>query len=146
MTLKILLADDQKEMRNNLLKLIEKEPDMKVVAESESGEETLKLTREIMPDVVIMDVVMPDMNGVEVTRQIKGAFPTVKILAVSMYSDKRFVDGMFDAGASGYLIKDDAFHEIAVAIRHVMANKRFVSDQLVHKYRKEENRVIKSLY
>jgi two-component system response regulator NreC len=103
---KILLADDHKIVREGLRALLEKQPGMEVIAEAENGRETVRLALETRPDVVIMDLSMPDLNGIEATRQIAAALSGSKVLALSMHSDRRFVRGALQAGASGFLLKD----------------------------------------
>lgn len=127
MGIRILLADDHKIVRQGLRTLLEKEPDMEVVAEAEDGRASLRLVKELIPQVVIMDVGMPDLNGIEATRQVVAEFPQIKVVALSMHSDRRFVVNMLKAGASAYLLKDSAFEELASAIRVVMANKTYLS-------------------
>jgi len=127
MTIRILIADDHQIVRQGLRTLLEKEPDMAVVAEADDGRATVRLVRDISPEVVIMDVAMPDLNGIEATRQIVAEFPKIKIIALSMYADQRFVLNMLKAGASGYLLKDCAFEELIRAIRVVMAQKTYLS-------------------
>lgn len=127
MAIRILLADDHKIIRDGLRNLVEKEPDMEVAGEAENGRRTVGLARKLGPDVVIMDVTMPDLNGIEATRQIRGECPNVKVIALSMHSDKRFVLGMLEAGASGYLLKDCAFEELSRAIRSVAGNQTYLS-------------------
>lgn len=127
MAIRILIADDHQILRQGLRTLLEKEPDMEVVAEAEDGRKTVALVREVIPHVVIMDVNMPDMNGIEASRQILSELPEVKIIALSMHADRRFVINMLKAGAQGYLLKDCAFEELAQAIRLVMANKTYLS-------------------
>lgn len=127
MTIRILIADDHQIVRQGLRILLEKEPDMRVVAEADDGRATVRLVREISPEVVIMDVAMPDLNGIEATRQIVAEFPKIKVIALSMYADQRFVLNMLKAGASGYLLKDCAFEELTRAIRLVMAHKTYLS-------------------
>jgi DNA-binding NarL/FixJ family response regulator len=127
MTIKILLADDHKIVRDGLRTLVEKEPDMEVVGEAENGRKAVKLTRELSPDLVIMDVTMSDLNGIEAARQIHKETPDVKVIALSMHSDRRFVAGMLEAGASGYLLKDCAFEELTRAIKNVISNKIYLS-------------------
>jgi two-component system response regulator NreC len=126
-TIRILLADDHKILRNGLRSLIENEPWMEVVGEAADGREALRLARKLAPDVIVMDVSMPGLNGVEAARQIASEVPKVKIIALSMYSDRRFVIGMLKTGASGYLLKDCAFEELNRAIRTVMANQTYLS-------------------
>jgi len=127
MNIKILLAEDHKITRQGLRSLLEKQPDMKVVAEAEDGRTAVSLVRELLPDVVIMDVTMPELNGVEATRQIIGEHENVKIIALSMHSDTLFVSEMLKSGASGYLLKDCAFEELARAIRTVIAGETYLS-------------------
>ena len=127
MAIRILLADDHKIVRQGLRTLLEQEPDMEVVAEAEDGRIAVRLARELAPQVVIMDVGMPDLNGIEATRQVLADTPGLKVIALSMHSDRRFVVNMLKAGASGYLLKDSAFEELAAAIRVVMLNKTYLS-------------------
>ena len=127
MSTKILLADDHKITRQGLRSLLEKQPDMKVVAEAEDGREAVRLARQLHPDVVIMDVSMPDLNGMAATRQILGKSKKVKIIALSMHSDTLFISEMLKSGASGYLLKDCAFEELRDAIRTVIAGNIYLS-------------------
>jgi two-component system, NarL family, response regulator NreC len=126
MKIKVLLADDHKIFRDGLRTLIEREG-MEVVGEAENGRKTLKLAEKLLPNMIIMDVSMPDMNGIEATRKIRVAMPDVKVIALSMHSDRRFVLGMLEAGASGYLLKDCAFGELASAINQVMKGNTYLS-------------------
>ena len=127
MGIRIIIADDHQILRQGLRTLLEKEPDMEVVAEAEDGRKTVTLVRELIPHVVIMDVNMPDLNGIEASRQILAEYPEMKVIALSMHADRRFVINMLKAGAHGYLLKDCAFEELAQAIRLVMANKTYLS-------------------
>ncbi len=130
MSIKIILADDHEIVREGLRSLLEKQPDMEVVAEAEDGRTTVKQVQKLLPDVVIMDISMHDLNGIEATRQIIAKSPRIKVLALSMHSDKRFIAGMLSAGASGYLIKDSAFKELVNAIRIVVSNKIYLSPRI----------------
>jgi len=127
MSIRILLADDHKITRQGLRSLLENLPDIEVVAEAEDGRTAVRLTRELMPSVVIMDVSMPGLNGMGATRQIVAGCPNVKIIALSMHSDTLFVTEMLKSGASGYLLKDCAFEELERAIRTVSADKIYLS-------------------
>ena len=127
MAIKILIADDHQILRQGLRTLLEKEPDLEVVAEADNGRSTVRLARETQPEVIIMDVAMPDLNGIEATRQIISEMPKVKVIALSMYADRRFVANMLKAGASGYLLKDCASEELVRAIRVVLTHKTFLS-------------------
>jgi two-component system response regulator NreC len=130
MSIRILLADDHKITREGLRSLLDNQQDMEVVAEAEDGRTAVSLVREVVPSVVIMDVSMPDLNGVEATRQIIAQFPDVKIIGLSMHSDTLFVTEMLKSGASGYLLKDCAFDELALAIRTVVAGKTYLSPSI----------------
>jgi DNA-binding NarL/FixJ family response regulator len=127
MAITVLIADDHQIVRQGLRTLLEREPDLKVVAQSEDGRTTVRLARELAPEVIIMDVAMPDLNGIEATRQIVTERPQVKVIALSMYADRRFVVNMLKAGASGYLLKDCAYEELVRAIRVVLAHKTYLS-------------------
>jgi len=130
MGVKILLVDDHQIMRDGLRALIEKQPNMEVVAEAENGRTAIKLNRKFRPDVVVMDIHMPDLNGIDATRQIVKEFPGTKIVAFSMHTDHQFVAGALKAGVSGYLQKDSAFEELARAIRTVVANQTYLSSKI----------------
>ena len=130
MTIRVLLADDHKIFRDGLRTLIEKETGMEVVAEAENGRKAVKLTEKLLPNVIVMDVTMPDMNGIEATRKIMAGLPNVKVIGLSMHSDRRFVLGMLEAGASGYLLKDCAFSELATAIRQVTTGHTYLSPSI----------------
>ena len=103
---------------------------MEVIGEVENGRKAVQLVRELLPDVVVMDIAMPDLNGIEATRQISAKAPSVKVVALSMYSDKRFVVEMLRAGATGYLLKDCAFEELTHAIRAVSAKRNYLSPKI----------------
>jgi DNA-binding NarL/FixJ family response regulator len=127
MTIKIMLADDHQIVRQGLRNLLAAEPDMQVVAEADNGRKVLPLVEKFGPDIVIMDITMPGLNGIEATRQIQAECPGVKVIALSMHSDSLFVLNMLKAGASGYLLKDCALEDLVRAIRTVMGNKTYLS-------------------
>ncbi len=126
----IIIADDHRLLREGLRSLLEKQPGLKPVAEAEDGRNTVKQVLKFKPDVVVMDVSMPDMNGIEATRQIKKNAPEVKIIGLSMHADKRFVTEMLKAGASGYLLKHCAFEELGLAIHAVAENRIYLSPEI----------------
>jgi len=130
MSIKVMIADDHQIVREGLRAMLEKEHDIQVVGEAVDGRMTERLARDLAPDVIIMDVAMPDLNGIEATRQIVAELPRVKIIALSMHDDRRFVLNMFKAGAVGYMLKDCAFKDLAKAIRVVMANKTYLSHEI----------------
>jgi DNA-binding NarL/FixJ family response regulator len=125
--IKIILADDHQIVRHGLRSLLSSEPDMEVVGEADNGRAVVRLVQEKSPQVVIMDISMPDLNGIEATRQIIAESPGVKIIALSMHSDSLFVLNMFKAGASGYLLKDCALEELVKAVRTVLSRKIYLS-------------------
>ena len=132
MKIKILLVDDHKILRDGLCSLAKGYPDMDVVGEAADGKTAIRLVQELSPDVVIMDISMPDLNGIDATRRINSDYPDVKIIALSMHYDKQFVSEIFKAGASGYLIKDSAFDELEHAIHVVMDGKTYMNPQIAN--------------
>ncbi len=129
--IRVLIADDHQIVRDGLRSLLEKDPDMEVIATVEDGRATVKQVEELQPDVVIMDISMPGLNGIEATRRITREFPHIKIIALSMHDDGRFVLNMLKAGASGYLLKDCAFKELTKAINLVVrAGKSYLSPDI----------------
>jgi DNA-binding NarL/FixJ family response regulator len=137
MSIKILIADDHKIIREGLRALVERQPGMEVIGEVENGRKAVQLVGELLPDVIIMDIAMPDLNGIEATRQIVTKTPSVRVIALSMHSDKRFVVEMLKAGASGYLLKDCAFEELVYAIHAVTANRNYLSPKIADKVIKD---------
>ncbi len=127
---RIVLADDHKILREGLRHLLEKHLGHSVVGEADTGQRAVDLVNSTSPDLVIMDVSMPDMNGIEATRTILKDHPEVKVIALSMHSDKWFVGDMLNAGASAYLLKDCAFEELERALEAVCAEGSYVSTDL----------------
>lgn len=130
MTIRIILADDHKILRQGLRSLLEKENDFEVVAEADDGRETLELVANLLPDVVIMDIGMPNLNGIEATRQIHSMSPDIKVLALSMHAEEQFVAEMLRAGAAGYLLKDCAYDELVRAIRTIVSGRAYLSPDI----------------
>jgi DNA-binding NarL/FixJ family response regulator len=130
MKTRILLVDDHKILRDGICSLVKEYPDMEVVGEAADGRTAIRLVKELSPDVIIMDISMPDLNGIDATRRIIADYPDVKIIALSMHYDKQFVSEIFKAGASGYLLKDSAFDELEHAIRIVMDGKTYINPQI----------------
>ena len=130
MSVRILLADDHTMMRQGLRSLLEKEPDMEVVGEAENGRKAIELVRELLPDVIVMDITMPNLNGADATHRIVHEFPKVRVIALSIHSDRAFVAGMLKAGASGYVLKECPFDELLEAIRMVAAGGKHLSPKV----------------
>jgi two-component system, NarL family, response regulator NreC len=125
--IKVILADDHHIVREGLRGLLEKQADMEVVAEAPNGREALRLSRQLKPDLVVMDISMPDLNGIDATRQILDEMPKVKVIALSMHADKQFVEGMLRAGVKGYLLKDCASEELIQCIHTVSSGRVYLS-------------------
>jgi DNA-binding NarL/FixJ family response regulator len=119
----VLLADDHSVLREGMRNLLEQERDIRVVAEAGNGHEAVAAVRAFKPDIVLMDVVMPRLNGIEATKQIKRTNPTTAVLILSAYDDDRYVLGLLDAGAAGYLLKNATGREVIQAIRSVHAGE-----------------------
>ena len=130
MSVKIILADDHRIMREGLRALLEQQSGMEIIAEAEDGRTTVDLAHELKPDVVVIDISMPDLNGIDATRQIISASPHIKVIALSMHSDRKFVREMLSAGASGYLLKDSAFEELGTALAAVLNNQTYLSPKI----------------
>jgi DNA-binding NarL/FixJ family response regulator len=127
MSARIVLADDHTIMREGLKALLAEAPGLEVVGEADNGRAAAQLARRLSPDVVIMDVAMPDMNGIEATRRIRSEVPQVKVIGLSLHAERRPVTRMLGAGASGYLLKGGAFQELVSAIHAVMAGQTYLS-------------------
>lgn len=122
----ILLADNHRIFRQALRVLLEKKAGLEVVAEAEDGRTAVELAGRLKPDVVVMDVAMPDMNGMEATRLIISCTPATQVVALSIHSDERFVEGMLEAGAKAYLCKDCAAEELSKAVQTVSDGQPYI--------------------
>lgn len=125
-----MLADDHKILRTGIREMLEKQTDIQVVGEAEDGKTAVKLAMELNPDIIIMDIAMPDLNGIEATYQITSSNKNIKVIALSMYADRRFVRGMLKAGAIGYLLKDCALEDLMSAIKAAVENRVFMSPKI----------------
>lgn len=150
MAITVILADDHKIVRDGLRNLLLKYPGIEVIGEAEDGRATVEMARKLSPDVVIMDIAMPDMNGIEATRQITGENPDVRVVALSMHSDRRFVSEMLKAGASAYLLKHSAFEELVTAIMTVREKRMYLSPAItgivVENYIKQNGKPEQSVF
>lgn len=124
--IRVLLVDDHELMRQGLRSILERERDVEVVGEAESGRAALELARSLEPDVVVMDVAMKDSNGIEATRQLRSALPRLKVIALSSHSDSRYVNAMLDAGACGYVLKANAFDDLRRALVAAQQGKSYL--------------------
>jgi DNA-binding NarL/FixJ family response regulator len=138
MSIKILLADDHAMLRHGLSRSFEQEKDITIIGQAEDGYSAIELTKELSPDLVIMDIGMPGLNGIETTRRIIQDCPKVKIIGLSMHSSDKYVREMFKAGASGYLLKNCSFDELVEAIKAVMSGNTYISpsigDMIIKEY------------
>lgn len=132
MTMKIFLVEDHTMVRQALYSRLEGESDIKIVGEASDGRTAIDLIPAYQPDVVIVDVGLPDLSGIEVTRQIRATHPQVKFVALSEHADKRFVEGLFEAGGSAYLLKTNFINELVEALWEVQAGRQYVSSQLTN--------------
>ena len=131
MSISIILADDHQMVREGLYKLLGIENDFEVVAQAIDGNSVIRLAKKLLPDVIIMDINMPGVNGIDAAKIILAERPDIKIIALSMHSYRRFIIEMFKAGASGYLLKNCAFEELANAIRVVYSDRKYISPTLM---------------
>ena len=142
-TIKIVLADDHRIVREGLSALLRQQPDFELVGEAEDGLAAVKLARTLQPDVVVTDISMPGLNGVEAVRRIHLEEPLVKVLCLSVHDETAMVLSVIDAGAAGYVLKDASFEELVRAIRQVMTHRIYLSPALVgifvEKYRTRES-------
>ncbi len=153
MGIKILLADDHRLMREGLRSLLEEQPDFTVVGEADNGKTAVQLATDLMPDIIIMDISMPGLNGIDATQQILSICAKSKIIALSMHTERRTVLEMINAGATGYLLKDCAFEEVVQAVRTVASNSTYLSPKIaeivikdyVHRIPKDELSSLSSL-
>jgi DNA-binding NarL/FixJ family response regulator len=130
MSIKVLLVDDHAIIREGLRSLLERQPGMEVIADTDDGRKAIELVREHLPDIVVMDITMRGLNGIEATRQITQDFPAVKVIALSIHSKRRYVTDMLSAGASGYILKECLFDEFVQAIHAVVAGGRYLSPRI----------------
>ena len=140
MALKIIVVDDHKMVRDGLCSLIDGLSGYTVVGWAENGRQAIEVARREHPDIIIMDVSMPEMNGIDATNSIMEEMPSCKIIVLSMHSDKRFITGALQAGASGFLLKECAFQELNQALEAVRSGQTYLSPKIagtvVHDYRR----------
>jgi len=137
MLTKIFLADDHSMIREGLRAMLEKKTDIRIVGEAADGRTTVQMVRQTMPDIVIMDISMPEMNGIEATRRIIRNCPHTRVIALSMHSDRRLVSEIFRAGASGYVLKESALDELIDAINAAKRGCSYISADIRHNINKK---------
>jgi DNA-binding NarL/FixJ family response regulator len=130
MPIRVLLVDDHQMLREGLRAILERDSKVTVVAEARNGREAVEMVAKLEPDVVVMDIGMSELNGVDAARQIHANFHSVKLVALSAHSDRRFVSAMLDAGASAYVLKEAAGEEILRAIHAVDRGRKFLSPEI----------------
>src|SRR4029077_13687435 len=144
--IRVLIAGDHKLMRQGLRALLRQETDIEIVAEAQTGREAVQLVKSLEPDVVLMDIAMPFLNGLEATRQITREVPRTRVLILSSYSDDEYVHQLAEAGGAGYLLKQTAFTDVARAIREAKKGNAFyspaISKRLTDRYRESAVRGI----
>jgi len=128
--IKIILVDDHKLLRDGLRNIIEQRSNMHIIGEASNGREAIKICSKLVPNVLVMDIAMPGLNGIEAARQIHKIHPEIKIIGLSMHSSKQFIQGMYEAGGFGYLLKDGDADELITAIITVMQNKKYLSKDI----------------
>lgn len=129
-TINILVADDHTIVRQGLARLLEEQPDLKVIGQATNGRRAVDLAKELRPDIVIMDIAMPRMNGIEAAKRISKHLPQTKILILSMYSHEHYIQELLETGVSGYLLKDSSGRDIINAIHAAMKNETFLSPSI----------------
>jgi two-component system response regulator NreC len=125
--IRILIADDHTIVRQGLARLLEDQPDLEVVGEATHGQAAVETALEVKPDIIIMDIAMPRMNGIEAAKRIRKSLPETKIIILSMYSHEHYIDELLEAGISGYLLKDSSGRDIIKAIHAAIRNETFLS-------------------
>ena len=130
--MKIVIAEDNQMVREGLCSLLNQQPDMQVVGEAGDGDGAVRLVSELSPDVVILEVAMPNLNGIEATRQIQAANGKTKVIALTMHAERPIVAKMLRVGATGYLLKDCAFEDLVAAVRAVTANHAYLSAEVTY--------------
>jgi len=132
-TIRILLADDHTIVRQGMARLLEEQPDLKIVGEAINGQAVVDKALELIPDIIIMDIAMPLLNGIEAAKRVRKSLPDCKILILSMYSHEHYIHQLLEAGISGYLLKDSSGQDIIKAIRAAMKNETIMSPSISQK-------------
>ena len=134
----VLLVDDHQIVREGLRSLVKRERDIEVVGEAETGREAISLVKNLRPAVVVMDIAMPLLNGLEATRQIRKSFPDTKVIILSAHNDDAYVEQVIELGAAGFLLKQGSSHNLAAAIREVQKGGTFFSPEVTKRLRRHD--------
>ena len=138
MPIRIIIADDHQLFREGLANLLSDSKDIEIIAQAGNGIDAFEKAKELKPDVVLMDIAMPELDGVEATRKILTEMPDMKVIAISMHAEKQYIKGMLEAGSSGYLLKNCSYGELLRAIHSVHNGKKYLSDKItemmIHDY------------
>lgn len=132
MAIKIIIADDHQLFREGLINLLADTPEIEIVANAENGKDAIEKAIIHNPDIVIMDIGMPILSGIEATRLLKEKMPNIKVIALSMHSDNQYIKGMLEAGASGYLLKSCTYNKLIEAINTVYSGKKYLSEEITN--------------
>ena len=132
MSIKTLLVDDHKIFLEQTIRLLDKECNIEVVGSAVNGKEAMERVLELKPDIVVMDISMPEMNGIDVTKELRKRMPAIKVLCLTVHAERHFVTAMLKAGAIGYVLKDCPFEELTRAISIVHSGKKYVCRQVAH--------------
>lgn len=144
MTIRLIIADDHKMFRDGIRPLLERHPELSVIGEAADGHELVDMVESLRPDMVVADISMPGLNGIEAARRIREIDPTIRVAMLSMHADRRFVLESLKAGATAYLLKDDGFEELVRAIPRVMAGQVVFADSIGQQVVKEYLAVVRS--
>lgn len=139
MQTQIIVAEDHPIIRQCIRLIIDRDPDTILIGETANGQEVVTLAQELRPEIVIMDIMLPTINGIEATRQIHKLLPEIKVIAVSSHYEEIFLRNMLSAGASGYILKDTLYAELRPAMQKVRNNEIYISQMLVIKYFQESS-------
>lgn len=131
--IRVLVVDDHAILRDGIRSLLETQEDIRVVGEASNGREAVERVKELLPDVVLMDVAMPEMNGLEATQVIKSQYPQVQVLILTQHDDQEYVEPLLRAGASGYVLKRSGGHEVLMAIRQVSSSGAFLEPSIARR-------------
>ena len=142
MSIKVMIADDHQLFREGLVNILSDTSEIEIVAQAENGKNAITFAKKYNPDIILMDIGMPVMNGLEATRYLQKEHPEIKVIALSMHTDRHFIKEILDAGAYGYLFKDCSYQQLIEAINKVFSGKKYLSEIitgiLIHDYLRKE--------